>query len=48
MIDNATGWFEIFKVPESELDKVMVRKNEYIDKSSDRIGQLINNTWIYI
>ena len=46
MIDPATGWFEIVKVPTCDLDKVMGSNDEYIDKSYSRVIQLLNNTWI--
>ena len=46
MIDQATGWFDIIKIPTFDLEKVTIGNDEYIDKSSDRISQLFNNTWL--
>ena len=46
MIDPATGWFEIFKIPTYHLDKVTGGNNNYIDKSYSRVSQMFNNTWI--
>ena len=46
MIDPATGWFEIIKVPTSDLYEVTGGNDEYIDKSSARLSQLFNNTWL--
>ena len=48
MIDPATGWFEIVKIPTFNLYEVSIGNNEYIDKSSDRVSQLFNNTWLCI
>ena len=45
-IDPATGWFEITQVPYYDLDQVKVQNQEYIDKTSARISQLFNNTWL--
>ena len=42
----ATGWFEIVKVPAYDLDVVTGINDEYIDKSSDGVIQLFNNTWL--
>ena len=46
IIDPATGWFEIVKIPTFDLEKVALGNGEYIDKSSSRVSQLFNNTWI--
>ena len=46
IIDTATGWFEIFKMPMFDLDEVMSGNNEYIDKLSDRVSQLFTNIWM--
>ena len=46
MIIPDTGWFEIFKVPRFDLDKVAGINDEYIYKSSDRVNQLFKNTWL--
>ena len=46
MINPATGWFEIFKVPTYVLNEVMGVNDEYIDKSSATVIQLFNNTRI--
>ena len=45
-IDYATGWFEFLKILTYALDEVMGCNDEYIDKSSARISQLFNNTWL--
>ena len=44
MIDPATGWFEIFRIPTFDLDVVMAGNYEYMDKLFIRIFQLFNNT----
>ena len=44
MIDQAIGWFEIVKVPTFDLKEVTLVNYEYIDKSSDRVSQIFNNT----
>ena len=46
MIYPAKGWFENFEVPTVDLDEVTGGNDEYIDKSSDRVSQLFNNTWL--
>ena len=46
VIDLATGWFEILELPTYDLDKVTVVNDEYIDKSSNRVIQLFNSTWL--
>ena len=46
MINPATCWFEIFKVPTYDLDEVTDVNDEYIDKPSDRVSRLFNNTWL--
>ena len=43
MIDPATGWFEIVQVPNYNSEK---DTQEVIDKTSARISQLFNNTWL--
>ena len=48
MIDTAMGCFEIFGVLIFYLDHETGGNDEYIDKSSVRISQLFNNTWICI
>ena len=45
-IDPATGWFEIAQVPYHDLDQIKVQNQEYIDKTSARISQFFNNTWL--
>ena len=47
IIDPKTGWFEIFKVPEFDLDEVTGGNYEYIYKSYIRLSQLFNNTRIF-
>ena len=46
MIDPATGWFYIVKIPTFDLDKVTEGNNEHIEKSSARVSHLFNNTWL--
>ena len=46
MIDPATGWFEIVDIPMFDLKEVTLGNDEYIDKSSARVSQLFNNTWV--
>ena len=46
MIDPATGWFEIVEILTFDLDEVTIGNDKYIDKSSSRVSQLFNNTWI--
>ena len=46
MINPATGWFEIIKVPILDLDEFTAGNDEYIYKPSNRGIQLFNNTWL--
>ena len=46
MINPAIGWFEIFKVPTYDLDDITGINNYYIDKSSYRVSQSFNNTFL--
>ena len=46
MIDPTTGWFDIVKILTFDLNEVTAGNDEYIDKSSDRVSQLFNNTWL--
>ena len=46
MIEPATGWFKIFDIPMFEIEELVLYNDEYIDKSSGRVSQLFNNTWI--
>ena len=48
MIDPATYWFGILKIQMFDLDRLTICNDEYIDKSSAKVGQLFNNTWIRI
>ena len=45
-IDPATGWFEIAQVPTFNIVDVQNNNVEYINKTSARISQLFNNTWL--
>ena len=45
-VDPATGWFEITQVPYFSVDDVRQGNVEYISKTSARISQLFNNTWL--
>ena len=47
-IDPATGWFEITEVPYYDTEEVRLGNNTYINKTSARIIQLFNNTWLFI
>ena len=44
MIDPATGWFNIVEIPMFDLEEVALGNDEYMDKSSDRVIHLFNNT----
>ena len=46
IIDSATGWFEIVKLPMYDINEVMCGNYEYIDKSSARVSQFFYNTWL--
>ena len=46
MIDPATGWFKIVKIPTFYLEEVTIGNDEYMYKQSARVSQLFNNTWI--
>ena len=46
MIDPATGWFETVEISIFDLGEATAGNDKYIDKSSARISQLFNNTWI--
>ena len=46
MIDPDTGWFEIVKIPTFDLEEVELVNDEYIYKSSSRVSQIFNNTWL--
>ena len=46
MIDPATGWFEVVEIMTFDLDELTAGNDEYIDKSSARVSQLFNNTWL--
>ena len=48
MIDPATGWFKIVKIPMFELEEVTIGNDEYIDKPSSRVRQFFNNTCLCI
>ena len=46
VIDPATGWFDIVEIPTFDLEEVTIGNYEYIDKSSTRVSQFFNNTWL--
>ena len=46
MIELAIGWFKIVKIPKFGLEEVALGNGEHIYKSSDRVSQLFNNTWM--
>ena len=47
MIGLMTGWFKIVEIPMYNLYEVTGGNDEYIYKSSDRVGKLFNNTCIF-
>ena len=46
MEDPASGRFEIVEIPYYKIEDVKKNENEYIDKSSARISQLFDQTWL--
>ena len=46
MIDPATGWFRVIEIPMFNHDEVTSGNDEYIYKSSARVSQIFNNTWL--
>ena len=46
MIDPATRCFEIVEVTTFDINEVMGGNDEYIDKSSARVFQFLNNKWL--
>ena len=46
MINPYMGWSGIVKIPTYDLDKVTDGNVEYVDKSSSRLSQLFNITWL--
>jgi len=47
IIDPATGWFEIIEVPNYIIEELNTKSTQdKIDKTSARISQLFNQTWI--
>ena len=46
IIEPATDWFETIKVPTFELEEVTGGNDDFVDKSSTRIDQLLHNRWI--
>ena len=48
MIEPATGWFDIVKMPTEELDEAKTGNDEYIYQSSARVSQWFNNTRLHI
>ena len=48
MIDLDTSWSEIVDIPRFDLDEITLGNDLYIDKSSARVSQMSNNTWICI
>ena len=46
MVDPATGWFDMVEVPYYSIDEVKKNKNKFIDKTSARISQLFEQTWL--
>ena len=48
MIEPATGWLKNVEIPTFNLNEVMSDNDEYIDKSSSRVSQIFNSTWLCI
>jgi hypothetical protein len=46
MIDPATGWIEIGKVPYYGIEDILNKGCEYVNKSSAQCSQLFNNSWL--
>ena len=46
MIEPATGWFEIIKMPTYDPNDITEGNYYYMDKSSARFRQLFESTWI--
>ena len=46
MIDQDTGWFEIFEIPTFDLEEVTISNDDYMDKSFTRVSHMFNNTWL--
>ena len=46
MIDAATFWFRTVEIPTYDLDEVTGVNDEYIYKSSARVSQFFNKTWL--
>ena len=46
MVDPDPGWFKIFKAPCFKLEEEEKGNIEYIEKSSSRIIQIFNYTWL--
>lgn len=46
MVDLATGWFNVVEVPYYSIDEVKKDEKEYVDKTSARISQLFEQTWL--
>ena len=46
MIDPNTGWFGIVKIPTFGLNDATAGNDEYTDKSSAKVIQMFNNTWL--
>ena len=45
-IDPAKGCFEMVEITTFDLEEVTIGNGKYIDKSSARVSQLFNNTWL--
>ncbi len=51
MIDSATSWFEMVKLPFIEIFKTDdddVKMSEAFDKTSSQIAKLVNKSWIWL
>ncbi len=53
MIDPASSWFEIVELPVVDRQRTMnvngrelLKNDEILDKSSERIARLVNKTWL--
>jgi hypothetical protein len=45
-LDPATGWFEIAEVPYFDMKDIKQGNKQVIDKTSARISQIFNDTWL--
>ena len=46
MIDPETGWFKNVEVPCFNLEEIAKLNIEYMEKYSESISRMFNNTWL--